>query len=100
MTQKRCFQLHPINVRRTILQEGLVDAMRKRFEEQLENLNKELITMGTLCEDAIVAVVAYMNGLDKKEQIADLEKQIDAKQRAIESLCMKLLLQQQPEICG
>lgn len=74
----------------------MVDAMRKRFEEQLENLNKELITMGILCEDAIVAVVAYLNGLDKKEQIADLEKQIDAKQRAIESLCMKILLQQQP----
>lgn len=74
----------------------MVDAMRKRFEEQLENLNRELITMGALCEDAIVEVVAYLNGLDKKEQIADIEKQIDNKQREIESLCMKLLLQQQP----
>ena len=31
--------------------------MRNRFDEQLNNLNNELITMGALCEEAISAAV-------------------------------------------
>ena len=72
--------------------------MRNRFDSQLEKLNLELITMGALCEDAISASVkALLDGdetLTEKVFAADAE--IDQKERDIETICMKLLLQQQP----
>lgn len=72
--------------------------MRNKFDSQLEKLNLELITMGALCEDAISASVkAMLNGdetLCDKVFAADAE--IDQKERDIEAICMKLLLQQQP----
>ena len=82
---------------KTILQEGLVD-MRNRFDEQLNNLNNELITMGALCEDAISSAVKLLvdNDVKMKETVYEADKQIDQKERDIENLCMKLLMQQQP----
>ena len=73
--------------------------MRIRFDEQLELLNRKLIEMGALCEDAISASMHTLkNETDKQsaEKAAALEREIDHKAREIESLCMKLLLQQQP----
>lgn len=72
--------------------------MRDRFDEQLETLNRELITMGSLCESGISqAVKALMTG-DKEltKEAIEAEKEIDRKERDIETLCLKLLLQQQP----
>lgn len=72
--------------------------MRNKFDMQLEQLNVELIKMGSLCEDAISgAAKALLNG-DKSiiEQVVSTEGEIDQKEKDIESLCMKLLLQQQP----
>ena len=31
--------------------------VRNRFDQQLENLNNELVTMGALCEDAITSAI-------------------------------------------
>ena len=86
-----------IREQKTILQEGLVD-MRNRFDEQLNNLNNELITMGALCEDAISSAVKLLvdNDVEMKESVYESDKQIDQKERDIENLCMKLLMQQQP----
>ena len=72
--------------------------MRNRFDEQLNNLNNELITMGALCEDAISSAVKLLvdNNLKMKETVYEADKQIDQKERDIETLCMKLLMQQQP----
>lgn len=72
--------------------------MRNKFDEQLNLLNNELITMGALCEDAISCAVKYMTENDEslKEACLEADRQIDQKERDIESLCMKLLLQQQP----
>lgn len=72
--------------------------MRNHFDEQLETLNTELITMGALCEDAIAAAAKYLteNDASLKEKVFEADKQIDRKEREIESLCMRLLLQQQP----
>ena len=72
--------------------------MRTRFDQQLDKLNVELITMGALCEEAIGLVakaLAENQDADAKE-VNHLESQIDQKERDIEGLCMKLLLQQQP----
>ncbi|MBU5627906.1 phosphate signaling complex protein PhoU [Oscillibacter sp. MSJ-2] len=72
--------------------------MRSKFDQQLELLNVELIRMGALCEEAISAAAKAL--LDGDEALAEAakaaEQEIDDKERAIESLCMKLLLQQQP----
>lgn len=72
--------------------------MRNRFQMQLEELNNDLILMGALCEKSISnAVKALLDGDEKLiNSIHDTEKEIDRKEREIESLCMKLLLQQQP----
>lgn len=72
--------------------------MRNRFEEQLERLNVELIRMGALCEDAISqAAKTLENPTDElRHLVYDTEHEIDRKEREIESLCMRLLLQQQP----
>lgn len=72
--------------------------MRSRFDEQLDLLNKEMITMGALCENAIaMSAKAVAEGdLALTESIPALAEQIGQKEREIESLCLKLLLQQQP----
>lgn len=72
--------------------------MRNKFEEQLAQLNVELIQMGALCEDAIAAAIkAFLDG-DRGvlENVFHVDSEIDQKERDIETLCMKLLLQQQP----
>lgn len=72
--------------------------MRKTFDEQLMLLNRELISMGALCENVIaMAAKSLLEGdmeLAKKVPVTDAE--IDQKEREIESMCLKLLLQQQP----
>ncbi len=72
--------------------------MRNRFDEQLGILNTELITMGALCEDAISMAVKYLeeDEASLKDKVNEAEKEIDAKERDIEDLCMRLLLLQQP----
>lgn len=72
--------------------------MRNRFDEQLFQLNNELIRMGALCEEAIAYAVKYLIDRDSemKENAVEAEKQIDRKERDIESHCMKLLMHQQP----
>ncbi len=72
--------------------------MRNRFDQQLEQLHADLITMGNLCETAIAAAVDAATKGDEamaKAAIAD-DSKIDEMERSIEHLCLKLLLQQQP----
>jgi phosphate transport system protein len=54
--------------------------------------------MGALCEDAIACAVKALLNSDMKlaKSAMNKEKEIDQKERDIETLCMKLLLQQQP----
>ncbi len=72
--------------------------MRNNFDNQLEKLNLELITMGALCEDAISASVKALLDGDESllEKVFAADAEIDQKERDIEAICMKLLLQQQP----
>ena len=72
--------------------------MRSRFDEQLALLNRELIEMGALCEEAIAKAARALSAADRRlaAQVAPLDSEIDRKERDIESLCLKLLLQQQP----
>ena len=72
--------------------------MRSHFDEQLALLNRELIEMGALCEEVIAAAAkALMEGdTALAAQVKPRAAGIDQKERDIESLCLKLLLQQQP----
>lgn len=72
--------------------------MRNKFDRQLSQLNTELITMGALCEEAITNAVKYLTGNEEdcKQLCLDADRQIDKKERDIETLCLKLILQQQP----
>lgn len=72
--------------------------MRSKFDEQLNMLHRELITMGALCENAIAdSAKALVDGdIHKAESVPELAARIDQKEREIESMCLKLLLQQQP----
>ncbi len=72
--------------------------MRKTYEEQLETLHVELIQMGALCERAISAAVKTLvvNNETLVKEVSHLEQDIDQKERDIESLCMKMLIRQQP----
>ena len=72
--------------------------MRSQFDRQLEELHLELMKMGALCEEAISAGVKALLEGDQAmaEKAIRRERDIDQREREIESLCLKLLLQQQP----
>lgn len=71
--------------------------MRIQFDDMLEELNSELIRMGSLCEEAISVsnhlLCSEDNGLYK---VIAIEDEINSMERKIENMCMKLLLRQQP----
>ena len=72
--------------------------MRRQFDQQLALLNRELIEMGALCEEVIALASKALTEGDPTlaARVAPLDTEIDQKERNIESLCLKLLLQQQP----
>lgn len=72
--------------------------MRNHFDEQLAVLNRELTEMGALCEKVIELVSEALTAGDRAcaVQVAPIDRQIDQKERSIESMCLKLLLSQQP----
>ena len=72
--------------------------MRNRFDEQLFELNREIIEMGAMCEEAIAYAAKALSSGDiaLATKVKNNEVAIDQKERDIESCCMKLLLHQQP----
>ena len=72
--------------------------MRNRFDRQLLRLNQEMIDMGSLCEEMITAAAKIVATRDKElmDDIVTMEEEINQKERDIERICMKLLMQQQP----
>ena len=71
---------------------------RNRFNQQLTELNMGLVHMGQLCEEAIGAAVEALSTQDESiaREAISLEKIIDEKEREIQALCLRLLMQQQP----
>ena len=72
--------------------------MRNRFDAQLELLHQKLIEMGNLCEQVIsmTCKVLMDENHEAAKEIIEKDGHIDLIERDIESLCLKLLLQQQP----
>ena len=75
--------------------------MRNRFDEQLFELNKEIIEMGAMCEEAISSAAKALTTGDVElaRKVKTNSGVIDQMERDIESRCMKLLLHQQPVAC-
>lgn len=72
--------------------------MRSKFDEQLALMKNELIQMGALCEEAISLTAKALSDGEKSlaAKAISLDAEIDQMERDIETLCLKLLLQQQP----
>lgn len=72
--------------------------MRNRFDSQLETLNNLMIEMGSMCEEiiALTAKALQTGDLTLAARIPKLENDIDHLERDIETLCLRVLLRQQP----
>ena len=72
--------------------------MRNRFEKQLEQLNNHLLEMGALIERSIENATQALirQDVDAANAAIAADQEIDHKEKEIESLCLKLILQQQP----
>lgn len=72
--------------------------MRNQYNEQLNTLNKQLVEMGALCEFGIAKAMKALETGDAEmvSQTNAVEKQIDEKESAIESMCVRIILNQQP----
>ncbi len=70
--------------------------MRSKFDEQLNQLNEEMMRMGTMIEDSIEkAIDALVNqNVTLAEEIMARDEEIDRQQKKIESICFNLLMQQ------
>ena len=72
--------------------------MRTRFDMELDNLNSDIIAIGALCENAISEAMQSLFSADKTaaQRTIEEDREIDRKEKDIEALCLRLLLQQQP----
>ena len=72
--------------------------MRNRFDKQLVELNNELIQMGSLIEKAIELAFSALIRQDVKraKDAISFDEEINHQEKVVESLCLKLLLEQQP----
>jgi phosphate transport system protein len=72
--------------------------MRGRFIEQLEELNTSLVNMGATVEQAIADATSALVKQDSalSRRIINSDDTIDSMEKEIESLCLRIILQQQP----
>ena len=72
--------------------------MRDYFQEQLEEMNRELTRMGAACEEIIAFAAQALTGWDDAlaKKVSQVGAQIDESEHTIETICLRLLLRQQP----
>lgn len=75
--------------------------MRNMYNMQLDDLHEKLVSMGTLCQNAIALAVRTLveegeNAKELERQVIEIDSRIDDIEREIETLCTKILLKQQP----
>lgn len=72
--------------------------MRNKFDQQLMKLNREMIEMGSLCEEAIslAAQTITASTAEMRQKVLEVSAELDRQEHTIENMCLKLLLQQQP----
>lgn len=72
--------------------------MRRRFDEQLNELNQKMQEMGRMVEEAIQKAIEALLKQDEKlaQSVMEADELVDQKQKEIEGICFTLLMQQQP----
>lgn len=75
--------------------------MREKYNQQLETMYRQMVVMGSLCQQAIAAAVKTLDQAGEESRamearVSALDGEIDDMEREIEGLCTKLLLRQQP----
>ena len=72
--------------------------MRKQFDEQLANLNDSLVEMSKIVEAAIANANKALveQNVELAKQIIASDDAIDDMEKEIESVCLRLIIQQQP----
>lgn len=72
--------------------------MRSQFDAQLVLLNQKMLELSSLVEKAIDDSFSSLDNQDTvlAEQVIEKDAQINAKETEIETMCLNLLLQQQP----
>ena len=72
--------------------------MRKRFDEQLNELGKEMQAMGMMVEESIQKAIEALLKQDEElaKTVMESDALVDQKQKEIENICFTLLMQQQP----
>jgi len=72
--------------------------MRSKLDEQLNKLNGSLTEMGAMVEQAIADANRALMEQDVAlaQKIIDSDDEVDEKRTEIESLCLKIILQQHP----
>ncbi len=71
---------------------------RKEYQQELETLHDELMTMGNHCIEAVrLSVEAVTTGnANLAKSASETDEIVDKQEKDIESLCLRLLLKQQP----
>ncbi len=72
--------------------------MRNKFDQELDNLNLDIIKMGSMIEQAISMAITVLKKQNKEMATMAIENDVSINEmtRLIESKCLKLLLHQQP----
>jgi len=72
--------------------------MRKRFEDQLNELNRMINRMGEYLDESLTMTVKALVSRDVQlaQKSISLDLTIDELEKEIETLCLRLLMQQQP----
>jgi len=72
--------------------------MMRRFDMQLTELNDRLLEMGALVEKTITLASQALieQDVELAKKVIAFEADVEQKEKDIEALCLKLLLQQQP----
>ena len=72
--------------------------MRRKFEEQLLQLNRALVEMGEMVKQAITDAIRALitQDVELANRIIAADDNVDSKEDEIEALCIQIILQQQP----
>lgn len=72
--------------------------MSKHFHDALQELNDDLLKMGTLVEELIAKAITALKNRDvvKAQHVIDNDQQVDALELVIEEKCLDLMARHQP----
>lgn len=72
--------------------------MRKKFDEELDNLNEEMLKMSMIVESSIEKAVSLLQKRDEDvaSEVINYERETDKLEYSIQNHCLRLIIEQQP----